>query len=75
MGDVICPNLDQSTYILCPEIDARASPSFLGPPPLTDGQSIRGLIIHIRFFTLWPERKQNVISGSGGMYISGGRIF
>lgn len=53
-----CPSTDQSTYILCPEIDARASSSLLGPPPLTDGQPIRRLVVQICFFTLWPETEQ-----------------
>lgn len=66
MSNVTCTSTDQFTYIFCPEIDACASSSLLGPPPLTDGQSIRGLIIHICFFTLWSEIKQSVISGTGG---------
>lgn len=77
MSNVTCTSTDQFTYIFCPEIDACASSSLLGPPPLTDGQSIRGLIIHICFFTLWSEIKQSVISGTGGGMSTkgGGRIF
>jgi hypothetical protein len=46
-GNVVCPSTDQPTYILYP--DTGASSPFPGPPPVPDGQSIRGLIIEICF--------------------------
>lgn len=48
-SNTICLSTHQSTYILCPEIDACTSSSFLGPPPLSDGQPSRILLIQICF--------------------------
>lgn len=58
-GNAICPAQSKPTYILCPEIDARASSSLLGPPPLPDGQSTGGLITQVRLFTPWPQGEQS----------------
>lgn len=40
------------TYILRPEVDARASPPLPGPPPLTDRQPAGGWVVHTCVLTL-----------------------
>lgn len=52
--------------VLCPEVDARASPLLSEPPPLPDGQPVRGRVAHLSLATLWPKRRHSVSEGCHG---------
>lgn len=59
-GDCVAPWCRPCTYVRCPEVDARASPVLPEPPPLTDGQPVRGRVAHLSLTTLWPKRRHSV---------------
>ena len=55
----------RATYVLRPEVDARAPPPLPGPPPLADGQPAGGLVAWLCCFALCSGKQGTGLRGPG----------